>query len=72
MISVLESGSDRALAGVIVLCSLAYLTKMLLGYLRWTSIPSRGGSDTLSRFMLWRLELSAGRPDKPFRLVKRL
>ena len=28
------------------------LDEMLGGYLRWTSIPSRGSSNTSSRFML--------------------
>ena len=35
-------------------------TKMLGDYLRWTSFPSRGSSNTPSRFMLQKLELSAG------------
>ena len=34
--------------------------KMLTGILRWTSIPSRGSRNTLSRFILQKPELSAG------------
>ena len=37
--------------------------KIAGGFLRWTSIPSRGSSHTPSRFMLWKLELR--QPDKP-------
>ena len=38
--------------------------KMLRGNLRWTSIPSRGSRNTPSRFILQKLEISAG-TDEP-------
>ena len=38
--------------------------KMLGGNLRWTSIPSRGSRNTLSRFIIQKPEISAG-TDQP-------